>query len=167
MKTIDIFWQDRHLCFSEKEFDAFAGNFPVVEAAGGIVRTAFPEPRFLYIFRNGMWDLPKGKKEKGESDEENALREVQEETGLEELEIIRPAGHTYHFMRGADNVFRIKKTAWFLMRTPEARRPVPQIEEGIEKAEWLSVSEIRMKSGQMYASIANLSSRFLNVPCES
>ena len=40
---------------------------------------------FLIIKRNGVWDLPKGKLEKGEDFETAALREVEEETGLEEM----------------------------------------------------------------------------------
>ena len=39
----------------------------------------------LLIYRNGVWDLPKGKIEFGESYEDAALREVAEETGVKNL----------------------------------------------------------------------------------
>jgi 8-oxo-dGTP pyrophosphatase MutT (NUDIX family) len=58
---------------------------PVVLAAGGIVhrRTGKGQPRILLVHRPRYddWSLPKGKAEPGETDEETAVREVEEETG--------------------------------------------------------------------------------------
>ena len=53
----------------------------VVRAAGGVV---VRDGRVLLVHRPKYddWTLPKGKVEPGESDEECALREVEEETGL-------------------------------------------------------------------------------------
>lgn len=148
-------------------FLRFLQNFRVVPAAGGLVKTRFEEDeKYLYIFRNGMWDLPKGKKEAGENDESNALREVEEETGMKGLEILRYLDHTYHFMAARDGgAPLVKQTAWFLMYIPDPQPPVPQTEEGIEKAEWLSLSEIKNILGLMYTSVATLSNRFLLEPC--
>ena len=60
---------------------------PEVRAAGGAVLRAAPDRRgeVLLVHRPGHrdWTLPKGKIERGESDEECALREVAEETGFE------------------------------------------------------------------------------------
>ena len=42
----------------------------------------------LFIFRNGKWDLPKGGTEKNETMEETAMREVEEETGVNGLSIV-------------------------------------------------------------------------------
>ncbi len=61
----------------------------VVRAAGGIV---VRDGRVLLVHRPKYddWTLPKGKAEAGESDEDCALREVREETGLE-CELVRRA----------------------------------------------------------------------------
>ena len=60
------------------------------------------------------WGLPKGVIERGEQPEQTALREVQEETGLQ-AEIIRPLGEiSYWFVWEGERVR--KKVAFFLMR---------------------------------------------------
>ena len=59
----------------------------VVEAGGGMVFN--PKKEILFIRRNGKWDLPKGKMEKGESFEEAAVRETMEETGVKDLKVKR------------------------------------------------------------------------------
>jgi len=46
--------------------------------------------------RRDRWDLPKGKVNLGETFEQTAVREVMEECGLQELEIINPMLSTYH-----------------------------------------------------------------------
>ena len=160
----------RVLCRNPKEdFARFLQQFDIVEAAGGIVQAPFPDhtERFLYIFRNGMWDLPKGKKEKGEDEPTNALREVEEETGLKGLEIVRYLARTYHFMPNKEGELPIKQTAWFSMRIPTPQQTVPQTEEGIEKAEWLPLAEVKNRLGLMFASVATLSDRFLLSPGEA
>jgi 8-oxo-dGTP diphosphatase len=55
----------------------------VVRAAGGIV-TRHDASEVLVVHRDRYddWSFPKGKRERGESDEDCALREVEEETGL-------------------------------------------------------------------------------------
>ena len=66
----------------------------MVEAAGGLVFNK--DGGILMIFRNGKWDLPKGKLEIGESVEECAIREVQEECGVSGLIIENKIKDTYH-----------------------------------------------------------------------
>ena len=63
---------------------AFFKHFKLVKAAGGLVINKSGE--VLLIFRRGKWDLPKGKLDDNESLVECAVREVQEETGLKNLE---------------------------------------------------------------------------------
>ena len=53
-------------------------KFKVIKAAGGIVQNR--EKKILFIYRLGKWDLPKGKKDKGEKIKNCAVREVEEET---------------------------------------------------------------------------------------
>ncbi len=64
-------------------WEGFQACFKVLEAAGGFVRNAKGE--LLVFFRRGSWDMPKGKIDPGETPEQAALREVEEETGLSSL----------------------------------------------------------------------------------
>lgn len=105
----------------------------VVEAAGGVVKN--PEGKILLIFRNGKWDLPKGKLEKGETPGHAAIREVEEECGISGLKITRTLAPSYHTYKDGDKLV-LKKTHWFEMSTTDSRKLVPQEEEGITKVEW-------------------------------
>ena len=67
-----------------------------VEAAGGYVvrRTPKGNLKVLTIFRRGLWDLPKGKLDPGESPEKGAVREVSEEVGIKKksITLLQPLG---------------------------------------------------------------------------
>ncbi len=145
---------------AEDTFRAFCARTGTRAAAGGLVKTLDPalsEPHYLYIYRNAMWDLPKGKQEEGESTEENALREVMEETGLQDLKIVRFLENTYHFVDLGRAHTIVKQTSWFEMQTDRRQTPVPQTEEGIREALWLTRAQVRDRLPLMYASIAALS----------
>jgi hypothetical protein len=60
-------------------------RFTFIRAAGGLIQNH--DLNYLVINRLGQWDLPKGKIEKGESDELAARREIEEETGMEHSEL--------------------------------------------------------------------------------
>lgn len=94
----------------------------------------------LLIHRRGMWDLPKGKIEKGESPEEGALREVEEETGISGHQLSKPIPSTYHIYPQSGWV--LKKTYWYLMEVAGAGPLTPQAEEEIHAAEWVKVDGI-------------------------
>ena len=71
---------------NEEKLEKFLKKkLPVVQAAGGLVYNNKRE--ILFIYRNSKWDLPKGVLEKGETFEKAAIREVEEETGVKDLEI--------------------------------------------------------------------------------
>lgn len=124
----------------EKEImKTLKSKIPFNKAGGGLVYNTKGE--VLFIFRGGKWDLPKGGIEKGEEIEETAMREVEEETGVNQLRITKKLQKTYHIFK-RNGVYRLKITHWFEMHSNFDGIPVGQIEEGIEKAVWLSPSEI-------------------------
>lgn len=126
----------------QKLKDDFFDLFKVVPAGGGVVHNDKGE--CLYIFRNGVWDLPKGKMEKGETMEETALREVQEETGLVNLKLISKLTETYHTYLNRKGKRCIKHSYWYFMETTD-KELVPQAEEGIEKVLW--IDPVAFKNG--------------------
>ena len=103
--------------------------FRQAPAAGGVV---IIDNQFVAIERHGIPDLPKGHIEKGETPEVAAVREVEEETGITDLEIIKELPFTWHCYL-LDNQWTIKKTSWYLMRTKSGMKNIPQTEEGITK----------------------------------
>ena len=67
------------------QWQMFLKYFNIIKAAGGIVE--LKNKKTLWIFRNGKWDIPKGKIEMGESYKSTGQREIMEETGIKELEL--------------------------------------------------------------------------------
>jgi 8-oxo-dGTP diphosphatase len=85
----------------------------VVQAAGGlVVRRHSGELQIALVHRpvHQDWSFPKGKLEEGESFEEAALREVEEETGLS-CRLLRFIGHTEY----VDRKGRPKAVAYWVM----------------------------------------------------
>jgi hypothetical protein len=107
-------------------------KIPGEKAGGGLVYNDKNE--VLFIFRNKKWDLPKGGIEKGEEIEDTAIREVEEETGVKGLKIIRKLSKTYHIFKRSGR-YKLKITHWFEMRTSFNEKLIGQVEEGIEKVE--------------------------------
>jgi len=129
--------------------------FTRIDAAGGIILS--PANHYLFILRNGFWDLPKGKVEAGETLAETAIREVKEETGIGEVTIVRDLITTRHIYCLAGQTKPIlKKTRWFLMRTSEESELVPQAEEGIVGAYWLPYEDALEVLPSAYRSVAEV-----------
>lgn len=124
----------------EEIWTEFGKLFKTVGAAGGVVQNKNGE--ILFIYRIGKWDLPKGKIEKGESLESAALREVEEETGLQNLELENFINKTYHTYTERNGAKILKTTHWFKMKFVGEETPVPQIEEGISQVSWKNKSQI-------------------------
>ena len=119
---------------NEEKLEKFLRKkLPVVEAAGGLVYNKKKE--ILFIYRNSKWDLPKGGVHKDESYEAAAIREVEEETGVEGLEIRNFITKTYHVFKRNEK-YKLKITYWYEMYTEFKGDLVPQAEEGIKKAKW-------------------------------
>src|SRR5690606_35875177 len=113
----------------------------IIEAAGGIVSNN--EQEILFIRRLGKWDLPKGKMEKGESREESAVREIEEETGLKDVELVRFINTTYHINVERNGEKILKCTHWFEMNLDGEDTSKPQTEEGITEVAWKNYSQIK------------------------
>lgn len=137
-------------------FKKFASNFKEIDAAGGIVRNQYKQ--VLFIYRNGRWDLPKGKAEKGETIEEAALREVKEECGIEKIDLKGFAEKTYHVYEMNSKKY-LKSTHWYFMETWQ-QEFLPQEEEGISKVEWIEYQKLTETLNYTYANIKLL---FLNL----
>ncbi|HSD05913.1 MAG TPA: NUDIX domain-containing protein, partial [Flavobacterium sp.] len=125
-------------------------KIPVNKAGGGLVYNKKGE--VLFILRNGKWDLPKGGSQKGELIEDAATREVEEETGVNDLKIIRKLQKTYHVFK-RNGKYKLKITHWFEMKTNYEGIPIGQIEEGIEKVAWLNPEQIQEALKNSYENI--------------
>ena len=137
----------------KKLLKKFLKKLANVVAGGGKVFNDKGE--VLFIYRNDKWDLPKGKTEKNEDIETTAIREVEEETGVKGLEIIKPLETTYHIFK-RNGRYRIKITYWFEMKTSYNGKLVPEEKEGITKVAWLNKKEIAQVLENSYANIREL-----------
>ena len=134
----------------EKLEKHFLKHFPVIEAAGGLVEHT--DGRYLFIYRNDKWDLPKGKIEKNEVIIDAAIREVTEETGVGDLMVTKPLNTTYHVFNSKGK-FKLKKTYWFLMKSNYNAPLVPQEEENIQAAVWRSKTDFPLLMKNAYENI--------------
>lgn len=121
------------------EIREYFQKFEWIEAAGGLVKHV-NTGKYLFIYRNGIWDLPKGKVEQNESFEEAAAREVKEECGIKTIQLGKKIDTTFHSYY-AYGKYWIKRTHWFEMKTNDEKLH-PQTEEGITAVSWKSEIEI-------------------------
>lgn len=125
-------------------------KFEVIQAGGGLVLNENKD--VLMMFRRGFWDLPKGKLDEGETLENCALREVQEETGLRTLQLIKALTATYHtYEQGTHHI--LKESHWFLMEATSSETLIPQTEEDITEIKWVPQSELPQYKENTYPSI--------------
>ncbi len=141
----------------EKLFQLFAGQFTWIDAAGGIVESE--QQKYLFIKRFGIWDLPKGKVEPKETFEQAALREVTEETGVDQLIIKSTLPDTFHVYPTKLKMV-LKCTHWFQMTTQFEVEPVPQINEQISEVHWLNKSAAQAAMTTTYRSLSEVLGEF-------
>ncbi|KVV15205.1 NUDIX hydrolase [Flavobacterium sp. TMP13] len=135
----------------EKEImKTLKSKIPVTKAGGGLVYNKKGE--VLFIFRNGKWDLPKGGTDKGELIEDTAMREVEEETGVNQLKIKNKLQKTYHIFK-RNGKYKLKITHWFEMHSTFDGVLVGQEDEGIEKVAWLNPEQIQEALKNSYENI--------------
>ncbi len=120
-------------------YQDFKSLFKWVPAAGGIIRRK--DGRILMIFRRNVWDLPKGKLDDNEKPRAAAIRECEEETGLQNLKMISKLKNTFHIYRDNENKRVLKKTSWYILHAPMPDQIKVQIEEQIERADWMSKND--------------------------
>jgi ADP-ribose pyrophosphatase YjhB (NUDIX family) len=131
----------------------------LIEAAGGLVINERGE--FLMIFRNGKWDIPKGKLKRGENPQEGGIREVEEECNVKGLSITGEFLPTYHIydLKGKKV---LKKTYWYKMACIGEQTLTPQTEEGITEVKWFREEEISNILSNTYSSIQEVLKEAMN-----
>ena len=130
-----------------------------IVAGGGIVSNE--EGRILFMFRRGHWDLPKGKLDDGETIEECAVREVEEETGLRNIQLGKLIGITHHsYLEKGKEID--KETHWFAMNVSSDQNLVPQTEEDILELKWVAENEVAEYLSNSYHNIVDIVGRYFD-----
>lgn len=112
-----------------------------------------PHPKFLLLkntLKTTYWEFPKGKIEDGESIEEAAKRETEEETALKNLKIIKGFKHTISWFYKFQNNLISKEASYLLVKVPEEdKNKVSIIPKEKDKPQehqefaWLNIEEAR------------------------
>ena len=131
---------------------ALKETFRMAPAAGGIV---VKDEKFVSIVRKGIPDLPKGHIEKGETPEVAAIREVEEETGISNLQIIKELPSSWHCYFEHE-AWSLKRTYWYLMSTAEVLQPKPQTEEGITEIKLIGNEDVEDFLKNTFRSISEI-----------
>jgi 8-oxo-dGTP pyrophosphatase MutT (NUDIX family) len=137
----------------EQGIEMLKKHFPLIAAAGGIVESI--HKRILLIHRLGSWDLPKGKVDQGETNEQAASREIHEETGVYPGTPLRLICRTWHVYRFHQREV-LKETYWYLFNIDTEPVPVVQTEENITRAEWLNIQDALALNNNMYDSVKDV-----------
>ena len=137
----------------EGTYRRVCAEFKEVNAAGGLVSNRRGD--YLLIRRNSLWDLPKGHQESGEDIAVTAMREVQEETGVQQLELRRLVCVTDHCYK-RDGIWHLKHTWWYDMLYTDPVDLTPQREEDITRAAWVARSSLPPYLKNTYPSIAEV-----------
>ncbi len=138
---------------TEGMYRRICAEFKEVNAGGGLVSNRRGD--YLLISRNGLWDLPKGHQDPGEDIRVTALREVQEETGIDDLMLRDMICITDHCYR-RDSIWHLKHTWWYDMLHTDPSDLTPQREEDISKAAWVAKSSLPAFLINTYPSIAEV-----------
>lgn len=163
-KIISLFNEKSIVLITKKPevaFNEFQSNYEPIEASGCLIVNE--QQQWLMIYRLGYWDLPKGKIDEGESPLQTAVREIKEECNI----TINPDDctffeHTYH-VYNLNNKPILKRTHWYLCNYREQYTLlIPQIEENIEKVEWVSREQWKKRKQLSYPSIVQVVEKFLS-----
>ncbi len=134
-------------------FQNFKSVFKFETAAGGLVINSMR--KVLVIKNRGIWQLPKGHVEEGETISEAAIREVEEECGILSPIIIEQLPYTFHTFKKKEKLY-LKQTFWFKMMYKGREKLVPQIKEGITEAIWIEKSELPEIRKNTYENLSDI-----------
>ena len=138
----------------------FKKHYKYIQAAGGLVENS--DAQYLLIHRLGCWDLPKGKVEKDEHLAAAAIREVEEECGIEEPAIQTPICSTFHTYQHKGEMI-IKETFWYKMFYEGDETPTPQTSEDIAIAKWVEKDDLEDILKNTYPSIREVLKKMENL----
>jgi 8-oxo-dGTP pyrophosphatase MutT (NUDIX family) len=147
LKKMTLVVDDIAACFAELQ-----SRYKLIEAAGGLIKNK--SGKYLIIYRNGKWDLPKGKIDDGESVKDAAIREVKEECGIKNVTIVSGLAITYHVYTQKEQQI-VKKTYWFNMQSNDTIL-VPQLEEGITAIAWKNKAAVKIAFRNSYPALKEL-----------
>lgn len=110
-------------------------------SAGGIVVKKERERLRVLLIKDsyGKWTWPKGNIGKGESSEDTALREIEEETGLKDLQIIKKLNKIDYFYRLHGDL--IYKTVYLFLMEAKGREKFKIQTSEIKDARWFLADE--------------------------
>ena len=144
------------LTYSEPDtfFRIFRSIFTELPAAGGVV---LRNDKLLFICRKKIWDLPKGKIDRGESAKEAALREVEEECGIVGHRITKSLLSTYHIYQSTNKYEQaewiFKETQWFEMSYSGDNHGTPETAEEITRVKWFARNELEEAWSNTYGNL--------------
>lgn len=124
------------------------GYIEEASVSGCLIQTLHRPRRALFVQRNphklwgGLWGVPSGTREEGESDRETCLREVFEETGCTlKAQSVRPVSVCWVYPAKNQGVFRYRL---YRAIVPSEFEPVLPRQE-LVAYEWLTVSVARVR----------------------
>jgi ADP-ribose pyrophosphatase YjhB (NUDIX family) len=113
----------------------------------------------LFIFRRGKWDLPKGKLDKGETLEQCAVREVEEETGLKNIMLDKNLITTYHtYDENGKHI--LKESYWYEMHVEGIQKLIPQTIEDIHEAKWVKKKNLSDVLSNTFPSVKDVIEKY-------
>ncbi len=116
-------------------------NIKEISAGGIVFRKNGKSWQVLMVKnRRGSWTFPKGRVENGETLEETAVREVEEETGVK-ARVIKYAGTVTYVYHKDDGIVVDKKVHFFIMKYISGE-PTPDGVENIA-ARWVDLHHVK------------------------
>ncbi|NND76909.1 MAG: NUDIX domain-containing protein [Flavobacteriales bacterium] len=137
----------------KRSWKIFKSHFKVIKAGGGVVENE--EGKILFIFRLKKWDLPKGKLDPGETIAQCALREVEEECNLKNIELNHLICKTYHTYTTSKN-YMMKISYWYGMTVEGDQELIPQTKENITDVRWFDPFKLSKPLSNTYGAVTEV-----------